>query len=35
MKEIFNCSKTSPGSLFDMSRRSKVAFDEKKGLDLN
>jgi len=24
----FNCSKTSPGSLFDMSRHSKVAFYE-------
>jgi len=30
MKEIFNCSKTSPGSLFDMRRCNKVAFDEKK-----
>jgi hypothetical protein len=29
MKEIFNCLKTSPGSLFEMRRRSKVAFDEK------
>jgi hypothetical protein len=32
MKEIFNCSKTSPSSLFDMHRRSKVAIDEKKDL---
>jgi len=32
MKEILNCSKTSPGSLFNMRRRSKVAFNEKKYL---
>jgi len=30
MKEIFNFSKTSPCSLFDMRLRSKVTFDEKK-----
>jgi len=32
MKEIFNYSKTNPGSLFDMRRSSKVAFDKKKDL---
>lgn len=30
MKEIFNFSKTSPCSLFDMRLRSKVAFDSEK-----
>ncbi len=35
MKEIFNYSKTNPGSLFDMRRLSKAAFDEKKELDLD
>jgi len=29
MKEIFNCSKTNPGSLFDIRCRSKLAFYEK------
>ena len=33
MKKIFNCSKTSPSSIFDMHRRTKVEIDEKKITD--